>query len=500
MSGLIVIAMQFIEKFPNLFRAIQFIGRRIIRGYWRVREFIEPIGIWIKVKILWQFRLKYNLLLDAVKEAFREIPYKIQVFRWRMECIFSFFGIHSVLDGHTDSNLVVMMGVVDLRHDPRIEREARALAAAGWKVIILCPTLGNNIENEVDWGPGVAIQLVSIRASRFTFRWPGFIGDELFAALLEHRPFAYHAHDLNMAFIAFAAARRTRAKVLVDFHEWYSENVTYDASKQRYAPHAWPQRTVYRWLERHSLRRADAVVTVCDSIADAMAAELGDDRRPEVVRNIPSLAAVPTRAYQSLKKELGLSESQFVLLYQGGLGPSRLIEPIVEALAHAPSCTLVIRGPQIEKWGPGYAAIAARIGVVDRLVLAPAVPSRDVVAAGRGADAGIYTVLGVGRNFVLALPNKVFEYMASGMPLLVADYPEVSRLVKRFDVGLTFQPEDPQSIARAINTLVDDRELRSRMERSTQQALVEMDANNEWERMAAIYQRLRAEGAKKAAG
>jgi glycosyltransferase involved in cell wall biosynthesis len=491
MSRLVAKVMKFIRVFPKLSNAIKFIGRKIIRGYWRVRELIEPIGIWIKVKIFWQARLKYHQFLEVAAQLIRDIPNKIQMFKWKLECILSFFGFHSALGSDVDSNLVVMMGVVDLRHDPRIEREARALTAAGWKVVILCPTLGNNIEKEVDWGLGVTIQLVSIRGSRFTFNWPGFIGDELFAALLEHRPFAYHAHDLNMAFIAFAAARRTGAKVVVDFHEWYSENVTYDAAKQQYAPHAWPQRAAYRWLERHSLREADAVVTVCDSIADAMAIELGNGRRPEVVRNIPSLAAVPTRAYKPLKEELGLAEDRFVLLYQGGLGPSRLIEPIVEALAYAPACTLVIRGPQIERWGPAYAAIAARIGAADRLVLTAAVPSRDVVAAARGADAGIYTVLGVGRNFVLALPNKVFEYMAAGLPLLVADYPEVSRLVGRYDVGLTFQPDDPRSIAEAINVLVTDRERRSRMARNTHTALAEMDAASEWQRVAAIYQRLR---------
>ncbi|KQU54790.1 hypothetical protein ASG72_04020 [Bosea sp. Leaf344] len=101
----------------------------------------------------------------------------------------------------------------------------------------------------------------------------------------------------------------------------------------------------------------------------------------------------------------------------------------------------------------------------------------------------------MGRNFIYALPNKVFEYMAAGLPLLVANYPEVSRLVDRFDVGLSFQPDDPRSIAHAINVMVENKALRVRMGANTRQALLELDAESEWERLAAIYARLRASDA-----
>ena len=169
------------------------------------------------------------------------------------------------------------------------------------------------------------------------------------------------------------------------------------------------------------------MITVCGSIADAMAAELGNGRRPVVVRNVPELNAIPTRDYAPLKQQFGLPDGCFVLLYQGGTGTTRLLEPVIEALALAPRCTLVIRGPSLDFYGDHYRELAQRAGASQRLILAPPVPSRDVVAAARGASGGIYTVLDVGRNCRFALPNKIFEYMAANVPVLSADYPSQRR-------------------------------------------------------------------------
>jgi glycosyltransferase involved in cell wall biosynthesis len=451
------------RDWPGLFRAVRMAVRTLVGAYWSVRKVVEPV---------------LSPRVERLRTALRLVPLQLS-------CVLSFFGLLPRLRGAVDPNRVVMVAYANLPHDPRIEREARALAEAGFSITVICPTLGNKAEGTLDWGPGVSFEFVEFRAAQFVFRWPGFVGDVLFKALLKHRPFAIHAHDLNMAFIAFAAARRSGARVVVDFHEWFSENVELEAGV--YAPLRPRWRRAYRWLERHSLARADLVVTVCDSIADAMASELGGGRRPEVIRNIPRLSAEPTRTYRPLKEELGLAPERFLLLYQGGLGPSRLLEPVIEALAFAERCTLLIRGPNIEHYAASYREIAERAGAGERLILQGPVASRDVVAAARGADAGIWSLPNLCRNFTFALPNKIFEYVAAGLPALVADYPEARRLVETHQMGLTFDPYDPRSIAAAVNRLIDDPALRERMAGNTAVALQELDAEREWARLASLY-------------
>ncbi len=397
---------------------------------------------------------------------------------------------------------VVMLVVADMRFDPRVEREARALASADYAVTVIWtdPLLAQNgLPTPIDWGEGIAFQSLPERAGRFSRQFPGFLGTALLDAALTHRPFVFHGHDLNTCLVALTAARRSGAHAICDFHEWYSENVTWRPLRRLYTPHSRLVRLAYRWLERLCFVHASALVTVCRSIAEKMADSFSDGRRQNddmlavhVIRNIPDRTREASREYPPLKAQFALSPDRFVLLWQGGIGPSRMVEPIIEALAFAPVCTLIIRGPEIETYGPGYAAIAARIGASDRLRLASAVPSRDVVTAARGADAGVWTLPDLCKNFTYALPNKIFEYLASGLPVLVAHYPEARRLVEEHGVGLTFDPYDPRSIAAAINRLAGDPDFKAQLAAKTEAALAAMDAATEWRRLVDIYDALPA--------
>ena len=126
------------------------------------------------------------------------------------------------------------------------------------------------------------------------------------------------------------------AHLVVDFHEWSSENVRWNRKLERWETYGYDWKRELQAVERLCLAEASEVITVCDSIADAMAAELGNGRRPVVIRNVPQLNAIPTRDYAPLKQQFGLPDECFVLLYQGGTGTTRLLEPVIEALAVAP--------------------------------------------------------------------------------------------------------------------------------------------------------------------
>jgi glycosyltransferase involved in cell wall biosynthesis len=178
-------------------------------------------------------------------------------------------------------------------------------------------------------------------------------------------------------------------------------------------------------------------------------------------------------------------------LYQGGVGPSRNLEPIIRALALVRHAVFVIRGPAIEAFSQQYLRLAAEVGAEGRVFCLPPVPSNQVVAAAREADFGIWTLLSnVGLNFKLALPNKVFEYLAAGLPVLGARLPEVERIVDGYQVGLCFDPEDPASIAAAINRLADDGMFHAACKRSIAFALQDLKADREWAKLVALYEEM----------
>lgn len=389
---------------------------------------------------------------------------------------------------------VAMLATSNLRIDPRIEREARALAERGFEVVVICPDIASPPLLDgppLDWGPGVTFDILPANDINFMGWPPYFYSPAMIAATVAHQPFAIHANDLWTAFIGLEAGRQSGAYCVADFHEWSSENVSWNPATEQWCAHDEAMAAAFRELEVLTLRHAAFTITVNDTIARELE-KLGglDEGAVKVVRNIPKLDAVPTRQYRPLKEELGLSSDKFVVLYQGGTGPSRLLEPIIASLAYAREAYLVIRGPSLDMFGKDYRTLAEAIGVSNRVILQDPVPSRDVVAAAKGADLGIWSLPDISKNFRYALPNKVFEYLAAGLPIAVADYPEPRTIVEAHDCGVTFDPYDPQSIGDAINRMQTDPVRRMRCALNASKALKEIDADAEWNRYADLYEEL----------
>ncbi|MGH9908679.1 MAG: glycosyltransferase, partial [Pyrinomonadaceae bacterium] len=387
---------------------------------------------------------------------------------------------------------VVMLVISDARVDPRVERGARALAEAGFKVKVLYPDASppRFAEKPIDWGPRISFRPLPARVAYFVLVFPWLFQRTILQAALEERPGFFHCHDLNTSLIGLAAARRVGARCVCDFHEWFSENVSLNLRRGQWRPHSKLHRAVLRRAEQLVMDQADEVITVCDSIANELSREFsGGNRKVQVVRNIPR-AKASSKIYSSLRESLGARAEEFILLWQGGTGPTRMIEPIIEALEFAPKAVFVRRGQSLEAYGEGYRKLAKEKGVDQRLVLLDPVPSADVVAAAQGADAGIWTLPNLCKNFQYALPNKLFEYLAAGLPVLVADYPEARRIVEKYEVGLCFDPYDPKSIAAQLNALISD-PIRATVFRSnTKRALTDLDPNREWAKLVTIYNEL----------
>lgn len=391
-----------------------------------------------------------------------------------------------------DPKLVVMLVVSALRVDPRVEREARALVSGGYRVVVICPDMSFPPLREVpiNWGPNIEFDILDMHAASYVNQYPWLHGDLMLEAALKYKPLAFHCHDLSVALIGLAAARSVGAKCVCDFHEWYSENVSWDAVKQQYAPHPKAMRRIYQATEALVMARAEEVITVCDSIANELSTNYSDGKKlVHVIRNIPSLEASASH-YQSLRETLRIPEDKIIMLWQGGTGPTRLLEPVIQSLARARDVVFVIRGPSLETFGEAYKALASQTGVADRLYLLPPVKSADVVPAANGADIGIWTLPNLSKNFYYALPNKIFEYLAAGLPIACANFPEARAIIDRYRVGVTFDPYDPVSIATAIEKITES-SFFEQCKKNIPIALHDMQADKEWEKLVDLYDGLK---------
>ncbi len=289
----------------------------------------------------------------------------------------------------------------------------------------------------------------------------------------------YHAHDLNTLPVAWWAARRLGGRLVFDSHELYTEVATLSRRERRF----------WRLVERFLIRRCDAVITVNESIAAELEKRYSI-ARPAVVMNCPVL---PDRVGPSsrLRDVLGLRDDSPLVLYQGGFSPNRGLENLLTAVALLPSVKLVMMGFfRIEADLRRLCEDLDLLGT--RVFFLPPVSQEDLLSWTASADVGVIPYQSVGLNNYYSLPNKLFEYLGAGIPVAVSNLPELARVVDTCKVGYTFDPDDPQDIARAIRRITGDsahlEELKARVRVARERFRWQIEER----KLLAIYERLKA--------
>ncbi len=255
----------------------------------------------------------------------------------------------------------------------------------------------------------------------------------------------FHAHDLNTLPAAALLARHTGARLGYDSHELYPEVSTLSGL----------ERATWRALEPRLIHRADLVLTVCDSIADELSRRYAI-ARPAVLLNCPEASETPDAATSLLRAAAGLGDDREtpLVLYQGGFAPNRGLPELIAAMHEITGAVLVLMG-----WGRLEAELAAlirRARLEQRVRMLEPVPRRDLVHWTAGADVGVIPYQPIGLNNTYSTPNKLFEYLAAGVPIAATRLPEIARIVDGHRIGATFARVRPEEIAATINGLLSD--------------------------------------------
>ena len=242
-------------------------------------------------------------------------------------------------------------------------------------------------------------------------------------------------------------------------------------------------------LERFLMRRCAFTIAVNDSIADEMLAVHGlpGSMRPVVVRSTPSYweydAEAVARNRAGFCRELGVDpDTAFLAMYHGGLMRGRGIEQIIEAVSRVEGCRLVVMGNGDDAYAGELRALADACGVADRVLFHPAVDRGVLESHVAAADVGLVVLQNVTKNHFFTLPNKFFENIQAEVPVIAANFPELSRIVGEYGIGLTVDPHDVDAIASSLERMRDDAALR----RSCKEGLKEAKGDLCWEREQAV--------------
>ena len=312
----------------------------------------------------------------------------------------------------SNSTRIVMAVSNDLLTDQRVMRHVGALREAGYEVTTVCRT-----DLPVRWQRGWRFYAA--------FNW------RLWRRLRGMECDVIWANDTDTLLGCWLAARG-RCRLVMDAHELFPE-----VPEIQDKPLV---KWVWRTIERRLMPKCDALITVCQSIADYYREQLGV--KMTVVRNLGSYE-LGVRSYESGEK---------VLLYAGKVNVGRGVDWAIDALELLPGCRLVVAGDGdlLE----AMKAYAAKKAWADRVTFTGRLMPEELTALEAKADVGLVMLEDKGLSYHYALPNRVGAFVQAGVPMVVSDLPEMAAAVKRYRIGEVMREPGAQALADSIRKVL----------------------------------------------
>jgi len=306
------------------------------------------------------------------------------------------------------------------------------------------------------------------------------------------KPDAIHANDLNALPVGYCIARLTGAKLVYDSHELWS-----DPMHRKIFP-KWMFSIGVR-MERALARRCDAVMAASPGYSREMAKSMGIPA-PAVIRNLPVSAEVlcslgtgmtPGAQWSPLHSDLGLDRSVPLILHLGQMGAGRGLETFLRAMGQvAPPAVAVFLGGGASAYREGLRSLAEGLGIGKRVFFHDPVPPVDIYRYAAGATIGVALIESACLSYRYTLPNKTFEYLHGGLPVVASDIPEMAAVVRDYKVGELFHEGDCRELADVINKLLVSPEQLAYYRQMSFLAAQELTWSKESPKLLQIYERL----------
>jgi glycosyltransferase involved in cell wall biosynthesis len=292
----------------------------------------------------------------------------------------------------------------------------------------------------------------------------------LFFHLLFTNAGAFVSNDLDTLPAAFIASKLKRKVLIYDSHELFTELP--ELIGRPFTKKIWER------LERLFLHRVKHSYTVNQSIALHYSAKYGINM--EVIRNLP---------YRFNEHSQSLQGRVFnkQIIYQGALNMGRGLEMLISAMQWLDDAGVIIAGS-------GYAEnelhrLTASLHLEDRVKFTGRIKPEDLSVYTRASDLGVSLEENLGLNYYYALPNKLFDYIQCGIPVLVSDLPEMAAVVKKYGVGQIVSTRDPEELAVIIKKMLVDDEVRITWKENLKKASRDLCWENEAPKLLHLYRK-----------
>jgi len=362
---------------------------------------------------------------------------------------------------------VIVSVTNDLSTDQRVDKVCNTLKSMGFKVCLVGRQLQDSLPIQRDY---------QTHRMRLLFkRGPLFYAEynkRLFLYLIFHKADLLVSNDLDTLTANFLAHKLKSVPLVYDSHEYYTG--TPELVNRPHVQNFWKR------IEKFIFPKLKDVFTVNDSIAALYQKEYGKELF--VVRNIPrKLFEQP----QLNAIDLSFKTKEHLIILQGaGINIQRGVEEAVMAMQFVENALLLIIGSgdiisQLKQ-------LASDQQLTDKVIFMPKKPYKELMKYTAIADIGLTLDKDTNINYRFSLPNKLFDYIHAGTPVLASNLPEISKIINKYEVGMTIENHDPKHIASRINYMLKN-DLKTKLKSNLEKAANDLNWENEEKIVKQVY-------------
>jgi glycosyltransferase involved in cell wall biosynthesis len=365
---------------------------------------------------------------------------------------------------------IIVSVINDLVTDQRVAKVCQTLHDEGYNVTLVGRVLPNSLDLIDKPYKQVRMKLIFKKGPLFYASY----SIRLFFYLLFNRADILHSNDLDTLLPNYIISRLKRIPLVYDSHEYFTG--VPELENNIIAKKTW------KFIEKNILPKLSNCITVNDSIANLYQEEYGV--KFSVVRNVP----FPwKKEIIKSRKELGIPENKFIVLLQGnGINMDRGAEELIEAMRLLNNdfhLYIIGDGDVI----PTLKQMVLHTDIKEKVNITGKMPYESLKQYTVNADLGVTMDKDTNINYRFSLPNKIFDYIQAGVPVLSSPLVELKKIIDDYGVGNVVEKITPEEIANSIKMLKSNPELLAQYRKNCAFAAENLHWNTEKENILKIY-------------
>jgi glycosyltransferase involved in cell wall biosynthesis len=300
-----------------------------------------------------------------------------------------------------------------------------------------------------------------------------FFNIRLLFSLLFNKYNLLVANDLDTLLPNYLVSKIRKIPLVYDSHEYFTG--VPEIQKRPFVKWVWTT------IERSVFPHLRNVLTVSDSIAEKYAGQYGI--KPVTIRNCSD----PSEGIKNFThEEMGIDRGNLIVVLQGtGINADRGGEELIEAIGLTDGVTLLIIGSG--DLLPLLKVKVSALNISDKVKFIPTLPWNEMMRYTKSADAGLSLDRDTNLNYSFSLPNKLFDYISAGIPVIAGNLQEVRKIIEENECGIIIPDISPTEISKAIIRLRDDRLLLNKLKQNAVKGSEKLSWERESEKVRTLY-------------